>query len=169
MPIDRRWMIGLGLAGAVLAGAASAHPPSILSPAAEAATADEIIAFRKALSDAIAARDVAKLRGMYTDGFVHTHTTGKMDGRDTRIVSALAGEPVIETAPVEDLKVRVPGGWTAIATGVSPIQPMIGGKDNAVADPATQIKVHWTAVYVRGESGDWQLAASHATRAAGAK
>ena len=153
--ISRRWVVGLGLAAAMQGGAAVAHPPSILSPAAEAATADEIIAFRKALSDAIATKDVTKLRKMYAEGFVHTHATGKMDGRDTRIVSALAGEPVIETAPASDLVIRVPGGWTAIATGISTITSMADGLVN---------RVRWTAVYVRGDKGDWHLAASHATR-----
>ena len=160
MGINRRRILCLAFAGALAGGAAAAHPPSILSPAAEIATADEIIAFRKMLAEAIATKDVAKLRKMFAEGFVHTHATGKMDGRDTRIVSALAGEPVIETAPVEDLKIRVPGGWTAIATGISPTKSMSDGNINSV---------RWTAVYVRGDNGDWQLAASHATRVAEAK
>jgi hypothetical protein len=60
---------------------------------------------------------------------------------------------VIETAPVSDLVIRIPGGWTAIARGVSLIVSKSGGK-------AT--KLRWTAVYVRAGDG-WQIAASHAT------
>jgi hypothetical protein len=103
---------------------------------------------------AIEAKDAAALRRIYANGFVHTHGSGKVDGKDARIVSALSGDLVIETAPVTDLVIRVPGGWTAIAIGVSPIRSMADGKTNLF---------RWTAVYVRmGES--WQLAASHATR-----
>lgn len=138
----------------LLAHAGEAHPPSILNQAAEKAIAEEVQAFRKALADAIEKKDAAALRSMYADGFTHTHGSGKLDGKDARIVSALAGDPVIENAPVSDLVIRVPGGWTAIATGISPIRSLADGKTYAF---------RWTAVYVRiGEN--FQLAASQATR-----
>ena len=99
-------------------------------------------------------KDAAKLRDLYAPSFVHTHGSGKQDGRDTRVVSVLTGEPVIELAPVEDLVIRVPGGWTAIATGKSSIKSLADGKTYLFT---------WIAVYVRiGEA--WQLAASQATR-----
>lgn len=136
------------------AGQSLAHPPTILNAEQEKATVEEVIAFRKALADAIVAKDAGKLREMYADSFVHTHGSGKVDGKDARIVSALAGDPVIETAPVEDLKIRIPGGWTGVATGLSPIRSLADGKTYAF---------RWTAVYVRTEKS-WQIAASQATR-----
>jgi ketosteroid isomerase-like protein len=143
--------VALGLS---VAGVASAHPPAILSDAAEKATVEEVKDFRKTVSEAIERKDAAGLRKIYADSFVHTHGSGKVDGKDARIVSALAGDPVIENAPVTDLVIRVPGGWTAIATGVSPIRSLADGKT---------YNFRWTAVYVRiGES--WQIAASQATR-----
>jgi hypothetical protein len=90
---------------------------------------------------------------------VHTHGSGKVDGKDARIASAVAGDPVIESAPVNDLVIRVPGGWTAIATGVSPIKSMADGKTYSF---------RWTAVYVRIGDG-WQIAASHASHLAEVK
>ena len=108
---------------------------------------------------AIEKKDAAALRKIYADGFVHTHGSGKVDGKDARIVSALAGDPVIENAPVTDLVIRVPGGWTAIATGVSPIRSLADGKT---------YNFRWTAVYVRIGEG-WQIAASQATRLPEAK
>lgn len=137
-----------------IADMSRAHPPSILNQAAEKAIADEVIAFRKTLADAIANKDAAALRQLYADGFTHIHGSGKLDGKDARIVSALAGDPVIENAPVSDLAIRVPGGWTAIATGVSPIRSLADGKTYAF---------RWTAVYVRVDES-FQLAASQATR-----
>ncbi len=138
--------------------AALAHPPAILNQAAEKAVVEEVTEFRKTLAAAIERKDAAALRGMYADSFVHTHGSGKTDGKDARIVSALAGDPVIETATVTDLVIRVPGGWTAIATGVSPIKSSDG----------KTYSFRWTAVYVRIGDG-WQIAASQATRLAEVK
>jgi ketosteroid isomerase-like protein len=147
-------LLSLGVVSAWGVGDGLAHPPTILNQAAEKAVAEEVEAFRKALAQAIDKKDAAALRSMYADAFVHTHGSGKVDGKDARIVSALAGDPVIENAPVTDLVIRVPGGWTAIATGISPIRSLADGKTYAF---------RWTAVYVRiGEN--FQIAASQATR-----
>lgn len=139
----------------MMAAPVSAHPPSKLSLHGQAGVAEEVTGFRKALLEAIKAKDAAKLRQFYAEDFTHTHTTAAQDSRDARIVALLAGNPVIETAPVENLKIRVhAGGWVAIATGISPITAQSDGKTYAV---------HWTTTYVRNEAG-WQVAASHATR-----
>lgn len=151
--MSKRLLLGLLLACA-LPAAAFAHPPTILSPAAEKATAEEVIAFRKELAATIVARDAAKLREMYAPSFVHTHGSGKVDGKDARLVSALAGDPVIENAPSADLVVRIPSDWVAVATGISPIRSLADGKTYAF---------RWTAVYVRTPTS-WHLAASQAMR-----
>jgi hypothetical protein len=144
----------VGVLALALAGAARAHPPSVLTDEAEKATIEEVKDFRKSVVAAIERKDAAALRTIYAKGFVHTHGSGKVDGKDQRIVSALAGDPVIETAPVSDLVIRVPGGWTAIATGVSPIRSLADGKT---------YNFRWTVTYVRMGEG-WQIAASQATR-----
>jgi hypothetical protein len=151
--MPKHLLIGLLLACAVPA-TASAHPPTILSPLAEKATAEEVLAFRKELAATIIAKDAARLREMYSPSFVHTHGSGKVDGKDARLVSALAGDPVIETAPAEDVVVRVPSDWVAVATGVSPVRSLADGKTYSF---------RWTAVYVRTPTS-WHLAASQATR-----
>jgi ketosteroid isomerase-like protein len=138
----------------LLTGAALAHPPSILSEREEKATAEEVIAFRKSVARAIAKKDAPALRRIYADGFAHTRASGKVDDKKVHVAALLAGAPAIETAPVADLVIRVPGGWTAIVRGISPLAPKSGGKTT---------KVRWTAVYVRA-GGGWQIAASHATR-----
>ena len=149
------WLV----ATALLPTATLAHPPSILSEREEKATVEEVMAFRRTVVAAIEAKDAAALRTIYADGFTHAHGSGKLDGKDARIVSALAGDPIIETAPVSDLAIRVPGGWTAIATGVSPIRSLADGKT---------YNFRWIAVYVRAGDG-WQIAASQATRLPEAK
>ncbi|MBN9267474.1 MAG: nuclear transport factor 2 family protein, partial [Hyphomicrobium sp.] len=90
---------------------------------------------------------------MYAPSFVHTHTSGNVDGKDARIATLLKGDPVIETAPVSDLVIRIPSDWVGIATGVSPIK----------SDDGKTYDVRWTAVYTR-EGQSWNVAASHATR-----
>ena len=155
--MQRTGLLGTVLALVLaLAGTVLAHPPSILSEREEKATADEVIEFRKSVSRVIEKKDAKALRRIYADSFTHTHASGKVDDKDKCIAAVLAGDPVIETAPVTDLVIRVPGGWTAIATGVSPIRSTADGRTYSV---------RWTAVYVRvGES--WQIAASQATQLA---
>ncbi len=149
-----RWiMLAVALLLASLQPAA-AHPPAIVNAAAERAIGEEITAFRKTMAAAIAAKDAAKLREMYHPTFTHTHTSGKTDNRDARIVAALAGEPVVETAAVSDFVVRVPNDWVAVVSGTSPIKAVSDGKIYAVK---------WLAVYTRREQS-WVLVAQQATR-----
>lgn len=142
----------LPLLAAAFAGPALAHP--VARPAAGTAEAErQIMAFRETMASAIQARDAAKLKAMYTEDFTHTHGSGKVDGRDARIVSLLAGEPVIETAPVSDVTVRL-HGETAILAARSPI---LNVRENKPYD------FRWMQVFVRTD-GAWRLAASQATR-----
>ncbi len=139
----------------IFAATALAHPGhGIVGPSEVAAVEREIVAFRLAMSEAIAARDAARLRGMFAASFVHTHGSGRMDGRDARIVSAIAGEPLIETAPVTEMVVRQPGADTVVVTGRSPILNVSDGRT---------YDFRWVQVFVRAD-GRWQLAASQATR-----
>jgi hypothetical protein len=77
-----------------------------------------------------------------------------MDNRDARLVSLLTGEPVVETAPANELLFRVHGLDLVVLTGRSPIRNMSEGRD---------YDFRWVQVYTRA-SGDWQIAASQATR-----
>lgn len=114
----------------------------------------QVVAFRAEIQTAIATKDVKRLRDLYASNFTHTHGSGKVDGRDARIVSVLAGEPVIETARADDLSIRVFHADTAIVTGKSPIPNLTDGKT---------YEFRWMAVYVR-VGGEWHLASSQATR-----
>jgi ketosteroid isomerase-like protein len=159
--LARAWLLVASLAALAMpiAGAALAHPPSILSDREEKATAEEVIEFRKTVARAVEKKDAVALDRIYAKGFAHTPATGQVDDKKARIATVLAGDPVIESAPVTDLVIRVPGGWTAIARGVGPIASKSDGKTH---------KYRWTVVYVR--VGDtWQIAASHETRLGEAK
>jgi len=135
----------------VLPAVAIAHPQD--KPKATQQVEQELMAFRAAMKAAMTAKDAVKLKAMYTEGYTHTHGSGKVDGRDARIVSLLTGDPVIEDAPISEMVVRVHGD-TAILSGRSPI---LNKAENKNYD------FRWIQVYVR-EDGAWKLAASQATR-----
>ena len=136
---------------ATRSSAVLAHPPPVLSLAQEKATTEEIDAFRKALADAIKAKDESKLRAMYAPSFIHVHPSTRKDDFEARIAAALAGEGMIEVDAARDVIVRISNDWTAIATGLTPIA--IDGKSYGV---------RWMSVYVRTATS-WALAATQAT------
>ena len=103
----------------------------------------------------IEAKDFASLRPLYADAYTHTHGLGKIDNKDARLVSAMAGEPMIENAPAWELSFRVFAGPTVILTGKSPI---LNVKEQRTYD------FRWVCVYVTGKDG-WLLAVSQATPA----
>ena len=156
--MDRRaLLLAAALVQSLAAGAArraAAHPHEQLTAERHAHIEQQVMAVRERIRQAAQARDAAALRAVYAAGFTHTHGSGKADGRDARIVSILAGEPVIELAPVEEITIRVPHADTAIVTGRSPVLNAQEGRN---------YDFRWMQVYVR-VGGDWQLAASQAAR-----
>ena len=150
----RRTALPLLIAALAAPAAVLAHPHEQLTAERGGEIERQVMAVRARLADAVRAGDEGALRALYAPGFTHTHGSGKVDGRDARIVSLLAGEPVVELAPVEELTIRIPHPDTAIVSGKSPIP---NARENRGHD------VRWLQVYVR-VGGDWQLAASQATR-----
>lgn len=136
------------------ASPALAHPPRQPDSAEQQSIIEEIKVFREKLARAVTDKDFPTLRSMYADAFSHTHGSGKLDNKDARLVSAMAGEPLIENAPATELSYRVFAGPTVIVTGKSPI---LNVKEQKTYD------FRWVAVYVTGRDG-WLLAASQATR-----
>ncbi len=130
------------------------HPHDALQAEQFGHIEHQIMHMREALQAAIAAKDVVRLRALYSPSFTHAHGSGKVDGRDARMVSVLAGDPVIETAKVEELSIRILHSDTAIVTGRSPVLNKAENRD---------YDFRWMQVWVR-VGGDWQLAASQATR-----
>lgn len=151
--ISRRTTLGL-FASATAIGIAAAHPHGVLTNEQHGDIERQIMAFRAALKDAVTAKDVARLKSMYAESFTHTHGSGKVDGRDARIVSLMAGEPTIEMAPASELSFRVHGPDMVVLTGKSPIQNVREQRD---------FDFRWVQVYSRA-TGEWQLVVSQATR-----
>ncbi len=131
---------------------AFAHPPGVEEK--DQPAAHEVEGFREFVKRAVDRKDFDSVRAMYAESFTHTHGSGKLDNKDARIVSVMAGEPVIENAPVEELRFRVHGERTVIVSGKSPILNRAENK---------MYLFRWIAVYVK-DGADWKLAASQATR-----
>jgi len=123
------------------------------APAVDGKLQAEIVAFRKAFTAAARDRDAATLRRYYTDDFTHTHTSGKVDGKDARIVSVLAGEQTVEMASLKEFRLSCFGESVCIARALSPIRRGTDGK---------WFDVRWTQTFVRTGQG-WQIAISQAT------
>jgi hypothetical protein len=133
---------------------AFAHPPRQPDSAEATSLVEEIKVFRETVAKAVTNKDFPTLRAIYADAFTHTHGSGKVDNKDTRLVSAMAGEPMIENAPASELSYRVFAGPTVVVTGKSPI---LNVKEQKTYE------FRWVAVYVTGRDG-WLLAVSQATR-----
>jgi len=131
---------------------AAAHPIEPVS-SGDSKLANEISSFRKEFEAAALKRDAQALRRFYTDDFTHTHTSGKVDGKDARIVSLLANEPTVEVAPTPEYKLSCFGESMCIARALSPIKRASDGK---------WFDVRWTQTYVKTGRG-WQIAVSQAT------
>jgi len=135
-----------------VSGLAISHPIEPVA-AADPKLRNEIAAFRKEFQVAGTNRDAASLRRFYTDDFTHTHTSGKVDAKDARIVSVIAGEPTVEMAPTPEFSLSCFGESVCIARAMSPIKRGSDGK---------WFDVRWTQTYVKTSKG-WQIAISQAT------
>lgn len=136
------------------ASPAPAHPPRQPDSAESQSLVAEIKAFREKVAKAVTNKDVPILRTIYADAFTHTHGSGKLDNKDARLASAMAGEPMIENAPATELSYRVFAGPTVVVTGRSAI---LNVKEQKTYD------FRWVSVYVTGKDG-WLLAVSQATQ-----
>ena len=144
--------MSLGLFVVLAVQAAVAHPIDPM-PGADPKLQSEIAAFRKDFQSAAAKRDAAALRNYYTDDFTHTHTSGKVDNKDARIVSVIAAEQTVEMAPVPEFNLSCFGQSVCIVRAMSPIKRGTDGK---------WFDVRWTQTYVKTSKG-WQIAISQAT------
>ncbi len=113
----------------------------------------EITDLRRQTVEAIEKRDRKTLEEIYAEDFSHTHASGKIDDRKTRLDTFVSGEKTIDTAQAEDLKIKIFGKQTAIASGKSSVK----------SDDGTFPVYRWIVVYAKiGKK--WRIAASQATK-----
>ncbi len=115
----------------------------------------DIVEIRLKVIEAIKKQDRPMLDRIFAEGYTHTHATGKVDDKNARLDVLVSGERTIDTAPAEDLKIRMFGKGAAVASGRSAVS----------SDDGIVQEYRWTIVYVR-VGNNWRVAASHATKIA---
>jgi len=115
----------------------------------------EINSLRQKLVTAIKEGDRKTLENLYADDFTHTHASGQVDDKRQRVAALLSGEKTIESAEVNEIKIRIYGTTNAVAVGQSTITD-----ENQMA-----VKYRWTLVYAKTKNS-WRIVASQATRLA---
>lgn len=113
----------------------------------------EITDLRQKAVTAIEKRDRQTLDKLFADEYTHTHAIGRVDDKKTRLDVFVSGDKTIDTAVAEDLKIKVFGDKTAVASGKSSVK----------SDDGTFPSYRWIVVYAKiGKK--WQIVASQASK-----
>ena len=116
-----------------------------------------IIALDQARMTAMANKDVAALTAVLADDLVYTHSSARLDTKQSLIGATLAGTTVYESVKPSAVQAQDLGD-TVVLTGVADIKVLSNGKPNAFS-------VRFTDVYAK-RAGNWQMVAWQSTRLA---
>jgi ketosteroid isomerase-like protein len=114
-----------------------------------------IIALDKQRMDAMCKQDIAMLNALLADDLVYTHSSARLDTKQSLIAGITSGSTVYTAIEPSDVKAQDCGD-AVILTGVARIRVMSNGKPN-------QFGVRFTDIYVN-KGGQWQMAAWQSTR-----
>ena len=157
MRVPRRAALLIVSAFAAAPLGAFAQTPRAPRAGPEAPLAQEALAFRERIREAVAAKNRQALEAAFADNFNHLRDSGRVDLKAERIALLLSGESTIETEPEENMTVQVYEPATVAVTGVSPIKDRQSGRSG---------RFRWLTVYVKQADG-WKVALSQASRAQG--
>lgn len=117
--------------------------------------AKTVIALDKARMDAMAARDYAKLDQIIANDLTYTHSSARLDTKDTLIGAMKSGATVYKSVTPSDVKAQ-DLGETVVLTGRAEISIDRAG------DPIS-FAVRFTDVYAN-RGGNWQMVAWQSTK-----
>ena len=115
----------------------------------------EIIDLDKKRMQAMAAKDFATLNALLADDLVYTHSSARLDTKQSLIGNMESGSTVYNSVEPSDVKAQ-DLGTAVVLTGVARIRVTSGGKPNAFA-------VRFTDVYAN-KGGKWQMVTWQSTR-----
>ncbi len=118
-------------------------------------TGDRIIALDKARMAAMAAKDIAKLNELLGDDLIYTHSSARLDTKQSLIGAMESGSTVYTSVEPSDV-VAQDLGDTVVLTGVAQIKVVSKGTPNAFG-------VRFTDVYAKRD-GRWQMVAWQSTK-----
>ncbi|MDA0664633.1 MAG: nuclear transport factor 2 family protein [Proteobacteria bacterium] len=115
----------------------------------------KIIALDKARMQAMADKDIAKLKNMLCKGLIYTHSSARMDTKDSLIGNMESGATVYTSVVPSDV-VAQDLGDVVVLTGVAKISVVSNGTPNSFG-------VRFTDVY-QNQNGTWRMVTWQSTK-----
>jgi ketosteroid isomerase-like protein len=115
----------------------------------------KIIDLDKKRMTAMAQKDIATLNAVLSDDLVYTHSSARLDTKESLIGAMQSGSTVYTAVEPSDVKAQEFGD-AVILTGSCRISVMSSGRPNTFS-------VRFTDVYAN-KSGQWQMVAWQSTR-----
>ena len=116
-----------------------------------------VIDLDKKRMTAMAQKDLATLNDLISNDLVYTHSSARLDTKQSLIGNMQSGSTVYNAVEPSDVKAQDLGS-AVVLTGVARIRVTSGGKPNAFA-------VRFTDVYAN-KGGKWQMVTWQSTRLA---
>jgi hypothetical protein len=120
-----------------------------------AGNAEKIIELDRQRMDAMAKKDLATLNKLISNDLVYTHSSARLDTKESLIGAMESGKTVYTAVVPSDVKAQDLGD-TVVLTGNARISVNSGGN-------AMNFGVRFTDVYVN-KGGQWQMVAWQSTR-----
>jgi len=120
-----------------------------------ASNAETVIALDRKRMTAMAEKDIATLNEVIADDLVYTHSSARLDTKQSLIGNMESGSTVYTSVVPSDVKAQDLGD-TVVLTGSCRISVNAGGRPNSFG-------VRFTDVYAR-RGGSWQMVAWQSTR-----
>ena len=120
-----------------------------------AGNAQKIIDLDKKRMEAMAKKDIATLNALISDDLVYTHSTARLDTKQSLIGNMEAGSTVYTSVVPSDVQAQDLGD-TVVLTGSCRISVISQGRPNSFG-------VRFTDVYAN-RGGQWQMVAWQSTR-----
>ena len=120
-----------------------------------ASNAETVIALDRKRMTAMAEKDIATLNEVIADDLVYTHSSARLDTKQSLIGNMESGSTVYTSVVPSDVKAQDLGD-TVVLTGSCRISVNAGGRPNSFG-------VRFTDVYAR-RGGRWQMVTWQSTR-----
>ena len=117
--------------------------------------AQMIIELDRKRMTAMAEKDIATLNALLADDLIYTHSSARLDTKQSLIGNMESGATVYNSVEPSDVKAQDLGS-AVVLTGVARIRVTSGGKPNAFG-------VRFTDVYAN-KGGKWQMVTWQSTR-----
>ena len=120
-----------------------------------AGNAQKVVDLDRQRMTAMAQKDIAKLNELIADDLVYTHSSARLDTKQSLIGNMESGSTVYTSVVPSDVKAQDLGD-TVVLTGSCRISVNAGGRPNSFG-------VRFTDVYAR-RNGRWQMVTWQSTR-----